>query len=49
MDEFVTKHVGGLISPPNTVERLTELGPLVEYEFEVSMNNPLFVSNAGFY
>jgi len=34
-NEFVAKHIGGLLFPPNTEERLRELGPLTEYEYDV--------------
>mmetsp|Transcript_15461 Transcript_15461/g.25871 ORF Transcript_15461/g.25871 Transcript_15461/m.25871 type:complete len:949 (-) Transcript_15461:68-2914(-) len=34
-DEFVQKHVGNLVSPPASPERLAELGPFVSEEFEI--------------
>mmetsp|Transcript_20334 Transcript_20334/g.45212 ORF Transcript_20334/g.45212 Transcript_20334/m.45212 type:complete len:280 (+) Transcript_20334:779-1618(+) len=33
--EFVQKHVGGLISPPASLERLEQLGPFVSQELEI--------------
>ena len=33
--EFAEKHIGNLIFPPSTVERLAELGPFESKEFEI--------------
>ena len=35
-DEFIEKHVGKLASPPDTMERVRALGPLVSHEFQVA-------------
>ena len=34
-DDFVAKHVGGLVSPPADSTRLKEIGPLTEHEYTV--------------
>jgi hypothetical protein len=35
VEEFLEKHVGGLIGPPDSPERLAELGPFEDHSFEV--------------
>lgn len=34
-DEFLQKHIGTLVYPPSTPERLAELGPFESHEFEI--------------
>ncbi len=36
-EDMRRKHVGGLMGPPDTLERLEELGPLQEKTFEVGV------------
>jgi hypothetical protein len=41
--DFVVKHVGGLISPPHSLERLEALGPFVSQELEVGLNTKIHI------
>ena len=42
--DFISKHLGVLLSPPHSLERYNELGPFKESFFEV-INIFLFISS----